>query len=187
MIAKKTEQANMLAQQAFDSELAVIQTETELAKAKVMVEAYDGLLDLEIDDDKPALSLNDKMKNYVESLVHHNNELPGPSNISQDSNVADLLSDVHASHASDHVVVTSAATRYEQASYGNLVDQPFRSWNPLLPGLPINSTQVLSKPRLRENNVFPVQAFESLLQRPQIPTFNTPLCPISEAPIPIPC
>ena len=73
--AEQAAEANML-----DSELAVIHAETELAKAKVMAEAHEGLLDLEVDNEvEPALSAHDKVNYYVESLVQQNTEVPGPS------------------------------------------------------------------------------------------------------------
>ena len=68
-----------------DAEQAVIEAETDLAKAKLMADAYDGLLDLDDDDVAPSLSSHDKVSNYVASLVQPGEEA-GPSNAVQVSN-----------------------------------------------------------------------------------------------------
>ena len=56
-----------------NSELAVIQAETELAKAKVIAEAFEGLLDDDVGGEfenlAPSLSAHDKVSCYVENLV----------------------------------------------------------------------------------------------------------------------
>ena len=57
-LAKAMAKAKADADQAViqaETEQAVVQAETDLAKAKVMADAYDGLLDL--DEDNPAPSL----------------------------------------------------------------------------------------------------------------------------------
>ena len=84
-LAKAMAKAKADADQAViqaETEQAVVQAETDLAKAKVMANAYDGLLDLDEDNPAPSLSAHEKVSNYVASLVEPNEDA-GPFNAAQ--------------------------------------------------------------------------------------------------------